>query len=183
VCIPSDDGHFRASVEAVLDEDPTISTADLEAGVRRVSPDVQVRRRDLGPISIETWYAYRDGSFTPPGSTSWATEPGVAWAQFDGQTAEVIDANEALISLFRPADGRMVGHFAREFVPAGAEAISARAVEVIRGVPETRSIGLAVRGDQTPILVEFVARPAADGTIEAWYRPVSVAGARQGPPG
>jgi hypothetical protein len=175
VCLPSDDGSFRAATTTVLAAHADISPFELEMTLRIVYPRAIVRRRDLSAEPVETWYAYRDGSFAPPSHENWADSPGVAWARFDPQTGQILAANDELAALFRPADGRMVGHFAREFIPPGADAISAAQLQAIGGTPETRSVGLARRGDGEAFVVEFVARPI-DDAIEAWYRAVAVAG-------
>ncbi len=175
VCVPTTDRAFRAAVAAVLDELAEATPAELERGVRVVYPRARIRTRDLTGEPIETWYAYRDGSYGPVIATAWIDQPGVAWARFDPGTGAIRAANDEMIGLFRPSDGVLVGHFAHEFIPPGAEAISARQLRAVGEAAETASIGLARRGDGESFVVEFVARPVAGG-IEAWYRAVEAVG-------
>jgi len=174
ICVPSADGAFRAAVLAVLEAQPRLAPEELEAGVRLVYPDAVVRRRDLTAEPVEVWYAYRDGAYAGPRDATWVDEPGTAWARFDPATGEIVADNAAMAALFSPGASTLVGRFAREFIPPGADAISDRQLEAVREADETRSLGRARREDGREIIVEFVAR-AHDGALEAWYREVSIA--------
>jgi hypothetical protein len=63
VCIPSSDGGFAALAQLRLIE--AYNPADLEDLLRPIYPMAVVRRRELSAESVETWYVYRDGVFTP----------------------------------------------------------------------------------------------------------------------
>jgi hypothetical protein len=173
-CVPTTDVAFTGAAKSLLAATPAISAMDLQAGLRLVYPGAVVRRRDISGEAGETWYAYRDGSFVPSADQSWADEPGTAWARFDPITAEILAENDALVELFAPVGGSLVGHFAREFIPEGADGISAAQLKAVQEVAESGSVGLARRGNGSLFFVEFVARPFPGG-VEAWYREVATA--------
>jgi hypothetical protein len=179
VCIPSSDAAFHAAVAAVLDRATADRPDALQRGVRIIYPSALVRRRDLSAEQAEIWYAYRDGSFAPPAAESWADQPGVAWARFHRQTGEILAANGEMADLFA-GGGDIVGRFAREFIPEGADEISNRQLRAVAEAGETRSAGLGRRSDGSQVLVEFVARPVGDD-VEAWYREVAIVMTTDGP--
>ena len=88
----------------------------------------------------------------------------------EARAAGVIDESRADV-VYLGTDHRLAGLEPDPEAPPGADAISASQLRAIGGVPETRSVGLACRGNGESFIVEFVARPV-DGAIEAWYRAV-----------
>jgi hypothetical protein len=59
----SDDRFVRLVSE--LTADSVRDPSDLQARLRGDFPDTVVRRRELSSESIEMWYVYRDGRWSP----------------------------------------------------------------------------------------------------------------------
>lgn len=173
VTIPSSDRAFAAAVRAVARAATSVTEESVRQGLLAVYPDSVVRRRDISWEQGETLYAYRDRTFLRDGGDrgdGWTDEPGVAWAAFDPATGRILAENAALVELF-VGQPTMVGRYAREFVPSGADAISDEQLAAIRAAGRAHSVGLGQRGDGRPIRVEFVAE-VVDDRILAWYREV-----------
>jgi len=61
---PRSDVRFVQLV-AELTADATIAQSDLQSRLRARYPEAIVRRRELSSESVEMWYVYRDGRWSP----------------------------------------------------------------------------------------------------------------------
>lgn len=61
---PSDDLAFDHTVRE-LSADVTLRPQELERALRRHYPDAVVRGRELSGETLDVWYVYRDGHWTP----------------------------------------------------------------------------------------------------------------------
>jgi PAS domain S-box-containing protein len=101
---PSDDETLLRLVRELVRDSSIRSPANLEEVLRPLHPGLVVRGREISAEALETWYVYRDGSFTPRGRhTPWWNSADAAWVVYD-QTGAVLDANAAFVALMGVPD-------------------------------------------------------------------------------
>ncbi len=172
--MPSFDHAFAAAVDAALSHGDVRAPDDLERRVRPWAPDVAVRSRELSGESGATWYVYRDGRFAAEQDVAWRRAPETARARFDAKTGVVLDASESFVTLVGYERDGVIGCPYQDFVfPDAADLANRVYAEIIRS-GRAHSVVQLRRRDGSSVSVEYVAR-AGDGSVEAWYRPITLA--------
>ena len=175
MCFPSADVAFRAAVQSAVEASDDATPASLQARLRSLYPGAIVRRRELSGEIHPVWYAYRDGTYAAASEPTWHTEPGTAWVRLDAATAEIVDVNDALLSVFRASREQLIGRPLLEFTYAENAEMLARQREVVARGELLHSLGRSRTADGHDIVLEYVCHRVGDA-VECWYRPASVAG-------
>src|SRR5579859_6576151 len=105
---PSSDMTLRDLIARLVEADAAIAApADLEARLRSVYPRVRVRRRELSNEPSETWYAYREGTFSVAADTDdWWASAEVATADY-GADGRIVAVSGTFARLMRSSPAKL----------------------------------------------------------------------------
>jgi PAS domain S-box-containing protein len=174
ICVPSADSAFASAVRTALGGGDTTSPGNVERRLRAWAPQAVIRLRELSGESDVTWYVYRDGAYAAERDARWHEASDVPWARYDADTGLVLDGNDSFVALLGYEDGGVIGHAYQDFVFSDATELAVGVYADIVRTGQAHSVVQLRRADGSSVTVEFVAR-AGDGSVEGWYRPITIA--------
>jgi PAS domain S-box-containing protein len=168
--IPSRDRAFRRVVERVVAEEGIASAAGLAERLRSLYPCVAVFERLLSGDQGHL-YVYRDGYYKRDPAERWWDEPGVARVCVAVATGRLTYASDEWGALLGTEASALIDRHYTDFVLPDARPSAQAMFEALLEGGEVRSEALVVRGDGSPIAIEFRAT-REDDEIDIRYRPL-----------
>jgi PAS domain-containing protein len=182
LCFPPYDAAFAAIAERRLHELETPSPEALQEALRGVYPDATVRPRDqLASFRPdETWYAYRDGRYSPyAGEEAWWDAPDVAQVIID-DSGGYLDASESALALLGISRDELQGLHTGDLADPAVAEIVPWVWDLVRETGELHSTSiLAPRGERPRAAVEYrlVAAGAGPGRHVSYIREIPITAA------